>query len=425
MVARGLKHNHMKVAIQNKIRKKQLSKIFWHLYYFSPFILVIFSELLQFQYKDISSMLKFTSVVLMTVMSALSFQTSLKTIFFAGCFLPILIYHVVISFNLMAAFEEGIRYLFPIVVLLYGYTIRRHFKSLLGFFIILTLANDIWQLVNYFNWLNGADQWFYFRTESGTTYYNHTAGILRASGFLGFFGTFGFLNVIAFFLTNYYYKGKHKNLILTIMVVSVFLSFSYKAIGTFVIALFFSYGRKERLLFVGAISLLLSWTLFPTEVNSFFDNANKRIELYITEGNSARAESYRIMFDETELLGRGIGSFGGPSSTKYNSPLYDEFDFNWYKTQHLATTDTYFPHLFIEVGLIGAILYLMILTSPFFKRRFKLREYTMLWVIYLALFFDSLFSYALNNLSYLIYSLTLIFPIIYFENNVSMDSRNP
>ena len=55
-----------------------------------------------------------------------------------------------------------------------------------------------------------------------------------------------------------------------------------------------------------------------------------RVEQYITKGDSARAESYRVMFDDLadfNLFGRGIGSFGGPSSVTYNSPVYPDTNF--------------------------------------------------------------------------------------------------
>ena len=77
------------------------------------------------------------------------------------------------------------------------------------------------------------------------------------------------------------------------------------------------------------------------------------------------------MFDDLadfNLFGRGIGSFGGPSSVTYNSPVYPDTNFNWYYTIDLKTTDTFFPHLFVEVGFIGGLLYLLIILSPIFFR---------------------------------------------------------
>ena len=150
------------------------------------------------------------------------------------------------------------------------------------------------------------------------------------------------------------------------------------------------------------------------------ENFSYRITEYVTEGNSARAESYRVMFTELShfnLFGRGVGSFGGPSSVSYNSPVYKDVNFNWYFTTNLATTDTYYPHLFVEMGLIGGLLYLIVILSPLFFIKWKMDKFKIVFIIYFALFFDSLFSYSLNNIAFLVASLIFIYPIYYIDNN--------
>jgi hypothetical protein len=395
-----------RVSIENIISK------IWLL---SPFIAVFVSDILQFTQKDLSGNVKFLSFLLMLGVVVTKGKIYSKLILLTFIFLPIFLYHYFISFSIEAATEEGIRYFFPIMVLFYGYTLRKDFHVLLYFFLFFTIFNDLWQIINYINWTRGIDQWFYYRTKDGIVFYNKISGILRATGILGFFGTFGFLNLITFYLVKHYYSGKLKTWILTIIVVSLFLSFSYKAIGSFLIILFLTYKNKLKFVTTTACLLTLSFAVEPIKTLNFFENAVVRLKLYVFEGNSARAESYRVMFSKSGLLGRGVGSFGGPSSTKFNSPLYDEFNFNWFETGYLATTDTYFPHLFIEIGVIGTLVYLLIIISPILKRTFFKREWTMICIIYFSLFFDSLFSYSLNNLSYLILSLSLVYAISYFE----------
>ena len=80
----------------------------------------------------------------------------------------------------------------------------------------------------------------------------------------------------------------------------------------------------------------------------------------------------------------------------------------------LTTTDTYFPHLFVEVGLIGALAYLLILFAPLLFLRWKKTAYQFMFVLYFALFFDSLFSYSLNNIAFLVISLLFVYPVHYY-----------
>ncbi|MBE4158626.1 hypothetical protein HJ102_13755 [Vibrio parahaemolyticus] len=97
-------------------------------------------------------------------------------------------------------------------------------------------------------------------------------------------------------------------------------------------------------------------------VNEIYELAIIKIEFYVSVGNSARFESYRVMYESLtsgNFFGEGIGSFGGPSSTNYNSPLYQSYYFNWYGMQEqLNTTDTFYPHVFVELGLFTGIIYL-------------------------------------------------------------------
>ena len=200
----------------------------------------------------------------------------------------------------------------------------------------------------------------------------------------------------------------------------MFLSFSYKTLGTFFFLLFLDYKNKLKLISIIAFGLLLALVTMPSMLVSMGENLSYRVREYVTEGNSARAESYRVMFSELldlNLFGRGVGSFGGPSSVTYNSPVYEDVNFNWYHTTNLATTDTYYPHLFVEMGLIGGLLYLLIILSPLLFFKWKTYKFKIVFVLYFALFFDSLFSYSLNNIAFSVVSLIFIYPIYYFNIN--------
>jgi hypothetical protein len=290
----------------------------------------------------------------------------------------------------------------------------------LYFIIAFVLINFITQLFNYYYWLQGGIQWFYYTTTDGYRYVNKSAGIIRATGTVVFFGFFGFFNMIAFFVINKFYTGKYKNFLLGITLFGLLGSISFKAFGAFLIVLAIYYYKKVYKI-AGYLLLLIIGIYFsyPAKINLFVENLVLRIQLYITRGNSARSESYRAMFNEFanfNLFGRGVGVFGGPASTKYNSPFYGEINFNWYDTAwlNLSTTDTYLPHLFVELGIIGGIMYFLVLITPLLINKIN-KKMILVLVIYFCLFFDMLFSFSLNNLEYLFFSLIFVYPILNYN----------
>ena len=385
-----------------------------------PFILIFISEILKVSFNKESVIIKIIAVLYMFLYVILYRKLHNNFVFSFLFFFPFFLYGIIHSFNIEAALTEGIRYLFPVSVLLYSFSIRFHFKLLLKAFIFFVIINDFFQIINYIYWLKGIDQWFYSYNSDESRYYNATSGIIRATGIVAFFGLFGFINLIAFFLTRNFYEGKRKKTLLFIFVSFMFLSFSYKTLGTFFFLLFLDYKNKLKLISIIAFGLLLALVTMPSMLVSMGENLSYRVREYVTEGNSARAESYRVMFSELldlNLFGRGVGSFGGPSSVTYNSPVYEDVNFNWYHTTNLATTDTYYPHLFVEMGLIGGLLYLLIILSPLLVFKWKTYKFKIVFVLYFALFFDSLFSYSLNNIAFSVVSLIFIYPIYYFNIN--------
>ena len=249
---------------------------------------------------------------------------------------------------------------------------------------------------------------------------NKTAGILRSTGTVVFFGFFGFFNLIAFFIINKFYSGRYKNILLGITLFGLLGSLSFKAFGAFLIVLAIYYYKKVYKI-AGYLLLLLIGVYFayPTKMNLLVENLILRIQLYITKGNSARSESYRVMLNEFgnfNIFGRGVGAFGGPASTKYDSPFYSEVNFNWYDTAwlNLPTTDTYPPHLFVELGIVGGMVYFLVLITPILKTKIN-KKMMLVLAIYFCLFFDMLFSFSLNNLEYLLFSLVFVYPILNYE----------
>lgn len=387
-----------------------------------PFLMVFAAEILHFTHRSYGTALKAMSVLYMLIYSFGKNRFPGRLVEASALFLPFFIYHILISFNLQAAFESALRYVFPIAILFYSYAIRKYYKLIIGFILVYALLSNLYQVVVYYKWAMGVPQWFYSHVPGTNIYYgNKTMGILRGVGLLGFFATYGFLNLIAFFLTREFYSGRYKKLLLLIFAIGLLCSISFKAIGTFLVLLVALSKHKLKLLAGVVVLLLATIFIFPEKSNNFKNQVVFRVKTYITEGNSARAESYRVMFNDIahfRLFGRGVGSFGGAASTTFHSPVYQEVGFNWYDTPNLATTDTYFPHLFVEMGLIGGLLYLLITMVPLLKRHYLKSVLLLLFAIYFGLFFESFFSFALNNTGYLMLSLVLIYPILQYEKDV-------
>lgn len=381
-----------------------------------PFLMVFIAEMMQISFSSLSGKIKVLSALYMLVYVFFKRSLNISLLISFLIFLPFLLYGIIHTFNIKAGIEESIRYLFPIIILFYSYSIRRHYKLLFTSLIIFVLINDFWQIINYINWARGEIQWFYLN-KNGFRYYNSSSGIIRATGVLVFFGLFGFLNAFSFFIIYKYYNNRFKTFLLIITALFVLLSFSYKVIGPFLLILFLAYKNKVKIISIIGLAFFGAIILIPEKMQSISYNIASRLKAYIFEGNSARSESYRLMFKEIfnfNLFGRGVGSFGGPASTTYNSPVYELVKFNWYKTPGMATTDTFYPHVFIELGIIGGILYFFIILIPIIRTT-SLKKMDIIYIIYSLLFFDAIFSFSLNNIAYLMTSLVLIYPIIEYE----------
>lgn len=386
-----------------------------------PFILVYVGAIYQNMNPSITSLLKMSGFAYMAIYVVLKRQVNRNLFIGLLVFLPFLIYGILNSFYIVAGIGDAIRYLFPVVVLFYSYSIKEYFPLLLKFVIFFVVINFLMQFINYYYYLKGVKQWFYYTTSDGFVYVNMTSGILRATGIVVLFAFFGFFNMIAFFLIHKFYNGKYKNILLGITVFGILASISYKTIGTFVFFLMIYFYKHISKFIIGiGISAAIIFIAFPTKIVSFIKDINVRIDLYLTSSNSTRSQSYQVMFDEISkgnLLGEGIGAFGGPASIQYNSPYYQEVFFNWIDTKwmELPTTDTYPPHAFVELGIIGALIYFALLCIPLF-RKYLNGKMKLVIFIYAALFIDMLFSFSLNSLEFLLFSFVFIYPIFYHKD---------
>lgn len=131
-------------------------------------------------------------------------------------------------------------------------------------------------------------------------------------------------------------------------------------------------GRYSKKLAIGfavlGLILSISVALFPNEIVGFI---MERTESFIV--NPDPQENARLALYETSLkiakdyfpLGVGLGQFGGWISTLYYSPMYYKYNLNLvYGLSPGPTTftmDTHWPHILGEVGVIGFILYVLVI----------------------------------------------------------------
>lgn len=308
--------------------------------------------------------------------------------------LPLLAIYLLIlglynNIKLMPALEDGLRYLIPIIALIYGMHLKTQqkivFKILLGY----VLLNDFYQLFT----------WVFSIIVEKEVFFN------RATGFVGYFDFFGFINLVGLVIIskgNLLQLGKYKRYVEVFLIFFILWSLSLKIILIFLVYILI---KNYKLIIV---PLLFGLILFLTRNEGVINGFWLRINRYIIDRNSARNESYRVAFDnlhEHWLIGKGPGTFGGPASTKYNSILYENYNFNWFGELGLATTDTYYPHLVVELGLVFSLGYLfLIIVAPFLYS--KQNSLVITLISFIAI--NSIFSFALNSTNYCFFAMVIV-----------------
>lgn len=312
-------------------------------------------------------------------------------------------YNLFLSFNDRAAFEAFVRYLFPILFIYYGFFYRECLLDLVCAIFAIVIINDLVQL---FVYLQHFAEFDIVKVKLLSSYY------IRASGLTGP-SSFGFFNFVAAVLSNRFLTGNKRKVGTVVFLVFAFLSFSYKIWVLVFIYTFYLYRKKMVFyLLLGAFAIFCITNFENLANSSIAQQGEIRLEKYTYGGISARAESYRVMFEsflEGNILGKGLGYFGGPASTKYGSPAYLKYDFGWYDTPYLRTTDTYYPHLFVEIGILGGILYLILFFIPLFYNKVAQENLIAYLFILSALFFDAMFSFAIQAHDYLAFSAVILY----------------
>jgi len=385
-----------------------------------PFVLVYIGVVFLKVNHPVGTIFKLAAFGYMIMYILLHHKTDKNLLSISLLFILFLVYAVWNSFNINAGIQAGLRYLFPIVTLFYGYSIRKHIDVIVKFMIVFILLNFIAQFYNYYGWLRHQDMWYYPHTRWGEWYYNATMGVVRATGFVVYFCFFGYMNMIGYFVIKKYYNGKYKKTILVIALLMFLASLSYKTIISFALVMVAYYYKKIiNIITIGVLGAISLMMMFPLQTKEFIDNLSYRVNAYIFMSKpTLRSETYILMWNDIasgDWFGHGAGSFGGPASILYNSPYYKEVNFKWLDTFWMKMTmvDTFPPHVFIELGIIGGLLFFLVLITPLIRRKVSV----LVIIIYFTLFIDMLFTFSLAGLDYLMFSLVLIYPIYYAEKN--------
>jgi len=317
-----------------------------------------------------------------------------------------LAFSLVVSFSRAydhsAGLEELLRFLCPVVITIGLFAYRVRLSAVLKMFFFIVITNDVYQMWAYLAATTGYPQLVPIRLDSGL--------IVRAQGWLGFFSEFSFINFCAFIICRRYQPTRRSRRVSWTFLVFALLGFSFKLAPA--LALYPLATRRLRWgawLGIVAVAVAIAIGITSGLLDTITGVVLQKIAFYIVDGNSARAESYRVMIESLSggnLMGEGLGTFGGPASIKYGSPLYSIYHFNWYGLANtLKTTDTFYPHLFVELGLIGGVVWLWMVLKYGNDNRVNRT-----WLLIAAAFcFDNAFSLAFVSPSYVFAALLTMY----------------
>ncbi|CAH7413023.1 conserved membrane hypothetical protein [Vibrio chagasii] len=375
--------------------------------------LVYISELFVGINQSISTLFKLSVLALILIEIFRKKRLPNVTLIFIP-FLVLCIPPFYMSFSKEAAITEFIRYLNPLLIIILCYLYKEKYLKVGNTIYYIAITNNLYMIYAYIAFHVGLPTFLQPWYDSGL--------FIRAYGWIGEVAIFAYLNLCCFimsFLKEFSRFIKYRPLFF----IFVLLSFSYKAFPMLLIALvFFYYKRKFFIPTIVIISCALIYLNLDLIV-SIISLGKEKVDYYILVGNSARYESYRVMFESLlngNLVGEGIGSFGGPSSTIFDSPVYEKYYFDWYGLSGLLkTTDTFYPHVFVELGLIGGIAYFLALIYPIFKlfkssKRDKRESICFLLVVF-SLFLDALWSFNLTSFSYILPCFAFVIGGLSFE----------
>lgn len=251
-------------------------------------------------------------------------------------------------------------------------------KIFLYVFVVVLIGSIIDLLFPY--WLRGV-----LNTENK---YDYRGGIISIQSIFIHPGVYGwFMVFIGLYFLSYsrVFKKKAIGILSLITFAFAFISFRFKVVMSITGVIFYTYLRMGiRRVFLGLLPLslliLVIWYLIGDDLTSLMQlTVSRYLDPYYLD--SARKALYVVgfMISINEFpFGVGWGRFGGWIARTEYSPVYYEYGLNnvygLNPVNPMWATDTYWPYIVGEIGLIGAalllttFLYFILIIRKGFKR---------------------------------------------------------
>jgi hypothetical protein len=214
------------------------------------------------------------------------------------------------------------------------------------------------------------------------------SGIISVQSLFIHPGVYGwFMTFIGLYFLAHYSVFKRKKYIFFSLVyfAGAFLSFRFKAMISIIIGILYSYLQNglRKVLYGILPAMLIIVLIFMFLGNEIINLTSLTFERYVNVDylESARKALYvvGITIGVNEFpFGVGFGRYGGWIARVHYSPVYYEYGLNRVyglkPSDPKWATDTYWPHIIGEIGIIGAILLLCIFLYSIFyiMRGYKL-----------------------------------------------------
>lgn len=305
-------------------------------------------------------------------------------------------YPLAISFDWRAAVFSLGEFTWPIAALLFGYLLRYDFPRIIRAFLLLVLVNDAFQCLLAVIYYSGLEvPWLWYKPFS--------ALVVRGTGFVGV-AAFGYINFSAAIISYYLLKNKRLSFL--------FLGFCFASISFKILIFAMAFlvlvvmrrtpGVTVLVAVVGLLVGVLASSQLGSPTQAVVDAAQRRVDNYIIRQETMRNMTYVYSYESllrSRTLGEGLGYFGGQGSLRYNSPAFQDPLFISIPGRRLriSASDTYYPQVFVELGLVGGIIYLAYLALPLLHWRGTPDSRCVYYWIVAALMFDSLASTALAS----------------------------
>ncbi len=364
------------------------------------------------------SLLKTSALIYAGIIIIINFEKILNNkglIAYTTIFTLWLSYEYTISFDYEAASMAAGKYLVPLTLLILGFIAKNKLMVIIYCVLAITVLNDLAQLFAVYP--------MQFLQIVACRLPYEGAFVCRASG-LTDTAMYEMMNFSSAVISLYLIE-RHKFKLVTFFCFMGMLSLLIKSIVIFgllfIYAIFFIRNQNTlgseirtsnflmKIAITGSLSILTFLYLYQSGTIFEF-MLTDRIQRYADLSSSTdRVLSYIAMIDSIKSLnifGEGLGEFGGPASVIFNAPIHMKYIPN---TSQLMTTDTYYPHLIIEWGILGSLVFLFMFFLPIISNKPPRTHRAVYYILIGFIFYSAIVTYAMEDL----YRMSMIIPLLY------------